>query len=175
MWLVIAACLAAVLGGCGPQAGVSESPSQAATALASLPTGAPSPSTFPTPVSSATPVVLAEASPPSTPAASLPTIDAASGLHFIDPVDLPTEALDALALIEAGGPFPFDRDGLTFQNREELLPEEHGGYYREFTVITPGLSHRGARRIVAGEAGERYYTDDHYESFERIRLPGTDP
>ncbi len=109
------------------------------------------------------------------PSPSLPTTDPASGLPFIDPADLPPEALETLRLIEEGGPFPFDRDGITFQNREELLPEERSGYYREFTVITPGLSHRGARRIVAGEADERYYTADHYESFERVRPSGSSP
>lgn len=82
--------------------------------------------------------------------------------------ELPLEALDTLDLIAAGGPFPFDRDGLTFQNREGLLPERAPGHYREFTVITPGEPTRGARRVVAGDDGELFYTDDHYRSFFEI-------
>jgi ribonuclease T1 len=82
--------------------------------------------------------------------------------------ELPIEALDTLELIYQGGPYPFDRDGLTFQNREALLPDFPRGHYREFTVITPGESTRGARRIVAGADGELYYTADHYSSFREI-------
>jgi ribonuclease T1 len=161
--LVLAACLAVVLGDCGPQAAVPASPTQetqSATPATSLASAQPIPSDDPAPTSTDSP--------------SLPTTDPVSGLPFIDPADLPPEALDTLGLIDQDGPFPFDRDGITFQNREELLPDQRGGYYREFTVITPGLSHRGPRRIVAGEEGERYFTPDHYESFERIRLPGND-
>lgn len=82
--------------------------------------------------------------------------------------ELPVEALDTLALIERGGPYPYDRDDLTFQNREGLLPDRVRGHYREYTVITPGEDDRGARRIVAGADGERYYTADHYRSFSEI-------
>src|SRR5262249_38048796 len=74
-----------------------------------------------------------------------------------------------LALIEAGGPFPYRQDGAIFSNREGLLPIEPEAYYREYTVPTPGAQGRGARRIVAGSRGEIYYTDDHYRSFWRIR------
>lgn|SRR5512133_2474369 len=83
---------------------------------------------------------------------------------------LPREALDTLALIEAGGPFPYDRDGTVFQNREGRLPSQPRGHYREYTVPTPGSRDRGARRIVAGgdPPVEFYYTDDHYRSFRRI-------
>ena len=81
--------------------------------------------------------------------------------------NLPRQARDTVRLILAGGPFPFDRHGATFQNREGLLPARPRGYYREYTVITPGSNDRGARRIVAGEGGELYYTDDHYDSFKR--------
>jgi len=87
------------------------------------------------------------------------------GMPVIALEELPPEALETLMLIEEGGPFPFARDGITFQNRERLLPQKSRGYYREYTVITPGESDRGARRIVAGDNGERYYTDDHYASF----------
>jgi ribonuclease T1 len=82
---------------------------------------------------------------------------------------LPAEARATLRLIERGGPFPYDRDGVEFRNFEKRLPLKPRGYYREYTVRTPGVKHRGARRIVAGAGGERYYTDDHYQSFRRIR------
>jgi len=81
---------------------------------------------------------------------------------------LPIEARQTLALIKAGGPFPYSQDGKTFQNREKILPRKQRGYYREYTVKTPGAKDRGARRIVAGRDGEYYYTDDHYRSFRRI-------
>jgi ribonuclease T1 len=83
--------------------------------------------------------------------------------------ELPPEARATLALIEAGGPFPYPQDGRVFSNRERLLPLEKRGYYREFTVRTPGVRGRGAKRIVAGARGEYYYTADHYRSFKRIR------
>ena len=82
--------------------------------------------------------------------------------------DLPPEARATLSLIEKGGPYPYDRDGIPFGNFERRLPAKERGHYREFTVKTPGVSHRGARRIIAGTAGERYYSDDHYNSFKRI-------
>jgi ribonuclease T1 len=94
--------------------------------------------------------------------------DPASGLPWIAPAELPTEGRETLGLIAAGGPFPYERDGVTFQNREGILPDESRGYYREYTVPTPGSDDRGARRIVAGAGGERYYSDDHYASFRRI-------
>ncbi|GAB2881754.1 hypothetical protein GCM10027046_07560 [Uliginosibacterium flavum] len=81
---------------------------------------------------------------------------------------LPLEAQETLALIERGGPFPYRRDGVEFQNREHRLPQQTRGYYREFTVPTPGAQDRGARRIVAGEQRDYYYTPDHYRSFKRI-------
>ena len=83
--------------------------------------------------------------------------------------DLPREARDTLALIKQGGPFPYKRDGVVFGNRERRLPSRPRGYYREYTVRTPGARDRGARRIVAGTKGEFYYTDDHYNTFRRIR------
>ncbi|MFZ5441045.1 MAG: M48 family metalloprotease [Myxococcota bacterium] len=85
------------------------------------------------------------------------------------PAGLPPEAALTLELIDEGGPFPFDRDGIVFENREGLLPRKPRGYYREYTVKTPGERTRGARRIIAGENGERYYTGDHYETFTRLR------
>ena len=82
--------------------------------------------------------------------------------------DLPPEARAAIVLIRQGGPFPYERDGITFGNREKLLPARGRGWYREYTVRTPGDRTRGARRIVAGRDGTLYYTDDHYRSFKRI-------
>ena len=82
--------------------------------------------------------------------------------------ELPPEALDTLTLIDAGGPYPYGADDEVFQNRERLLPDRPRGHYREYTVETPGSDDRGARRIVAGEEGEMYYTDDHYDSFRWI-------
>ncbi len=84
---------------------------------------------------------------------------------------LPAEARATIALIRKGGPFPYERDGIEFRNFEKRLPLRPRGYYREYTVRTPGVTSRGARRVVAGRAGELYYTDDHYDSFRRIRDP----
>jgi ribonuclease T1 len=81
---------------------------------------------------------------------------------------LPAEARATLELVKAGGPFPYRQDGRVFSNREKLLPLQRRGYYREYTVRTPGARDRGARRIVAGRGGEYYYTEDHYRSFRRI-------
>jgi ribonuclease T1 len=90
--------------------------------------------------------------------------------------DLPAEARETLALIKQNGPLPYPQDGKTFGNRERLLPLRAQGYYREYTVKTPGGSgrtrstrDRGARRIISGNGGEFYYTEDHYRTFRRIR------
>ncbi len=83
--------------------------------------------------------------------------------------ELPPEARRTLQLIKQGGPFAYERDGVTFGNYEKRLPLRERGHYREYTVKTPGISGRGARRIVVGRDGEPYYTDDHYASFRRIR------
>lgn len=100
--------------------------------------------------------------------------------HSVTLSDLPPEAQHTLRLIQRGGPFPYPRkDGNTFGNFEKRLPSQTRGYYREYTVPTPGSRDRGARRIIAGEgrtgnvatSGEYYYTDDHYRSFRRIREP----
>jgi ribonuclease T1 len=92
------------------------------------------------------------------------------GIAYVDLADLPREAAETVELIDAGGPFPYPgKDGSTFGNFEGVLPDRPRGYYREYTVDTPGLSHRGARRIIAGDGGQLYWTEDHYESFKRIR------
>jgi ribonuclease T1 len=96
----------------------------------------------------------------------------AGHLAWIERADLPAEARTTLRLIEQGGPFPYARDGIVFGNHEKRLPVQPRGHYREYTVPTPGIRHRGARRIVHGggrDSTENYYTADHYRSFHRIR------
>lgn len=85
---------------------------------------------------------------------------------------LPPEAVATLEAIARGGPFRYDRDGSVFQNRERRLPDQPRGYYREYTVETPGSPDRGARRIVSGGDPPEvyYYTDDHYRSFRRVEV-----
>ncbi|MBM3346913.1 MAG: ribonuclease [Betaproteobacteria bacterium] len=92
-------------------------------------------------------------------------------LAFITEAQLPPEAQETLATIRRGGPYRFRQDDSTFGNRERLLPEQPRGYYREYTVVTPGVGTRGERRIVAGGMPPAvfYYTDDHYRSFRQIR------
>ena len=105
---------------------------------------------------------------PTLPARTQPAADATDRLPAIPFAQLPPEARETIRLIDRGGPFPYARDGATFGNRERRLPAQPEGYYREYTVRTPGSPDRGARRIVAGRGGELYYTDDHYESFKRV-------
>ncbi|TCJ13862.1 ribonuclease [Parasulfuritortus cantonensis] len=82
---------------------------------------------------------------------------------------LPPEARQTLALIKRGGPFPYARDGIEFKNRENRLPARPRLYYREYTVPTPGRRDRGPRRLIAGQGGEFYYTQDHYQTFWRLK------
>ena len=109
-----------------------------------------------------------------------PLVEARDSAQFVAPAageirvdDLPREARSTLSAIRRGGPFPYEKDGVTFFNREGLLPRQPRGYYTEYTVRTPGSADRGARRIVAGgdpsRSEEYYYTADHYRSFKRIR------
>jgi ribonuclease T1 len=87
--------------------------------------------------------------------------------------DLPKEAAQTLALVRKGGPFPHEKDGVVFGNREKQLPKQPRGYYTEYTVRTPGAKNRGARRLVVGgepqTSKEIYYTDDHYQTFKRVK------
>lgn len=94
--------------------------------------------------------------------------DPESGLPWVLEDHLPVEVQATLALIDQGGPFPNAKDGSVFHNFEGILPRHDDGYYREYTVLTPGSTGRGARRIVTGSADEYYWTEDHYASFERI-------
>ena len=103
----------------------------------------------------ASPAAFAKESPP-------PTVGE------IRAADLPPEARHTLAIIRKGGPYPYAHDGAIFGNREAILPKQKRGYYREYTVKTPGERTRGARRIVSGGPGEHYYTADHYSHFKRI-------
>jgi len=95
-------------------------------------------------------------------------VDPVSGLPLVALTELPPEVADTLDAIDDGPPYPYDRDGVTFENREGILPAEEYGYYLEFTVPTPGSDDRGARRVVWGLGDEFYYTGDHYASFVRI-------
>lgn len=157
---------------------------QAATAVASVTleaTAKPTTTTRPT----ASPVSAARATSTVAPS-SMPTPDTAQqpsttprpsatplprtidGFRVVSSASLPREARQTLALIDSGGPFPYRQDDATFQNRERILPRKPAGYYREYTVVTPGSRDRGARRIVTGDQGEIYYTADHYNSFVRV-------
>jgi ribonuclease T1 len=87
--------------------------------------------------------------------------------------ELPSEGRQTYQLILQGGPFPYDKDGSVFGNREKQLPRQARGFYREYTVKTPGAKDRGARRIVCGGEQPRkpeacYYTADHYASFRML-------
>ncbi|WP_194906549.1 ribonuclease domain-containing protein [Catenulispora rubra] len=88
-----------------------------------------------------------------------------AGMASIAEASLPAEARDVIKRIDDGGTFQYRQDGVTFQNRERQLPSEPSGYYREYTVATPGAADRGARRLILGRNGELYYTPDHYKSF----------
>lgn len=111
--------------------------------------------------------VLVQARTPST--SELPGVAVASVAY----TGLPPQGRDIMEQIRQGGPFRYEKDGSVFGNRERRLPSQKRGYYREYTVPTPGLSHRGARRIVCGGQRPRtpdacYYTEDHYSSFRLI-------
>ena len=100
------------------------------------------------------------------PAAAQRTLPGVAG--EIRASQLPAEARTTLALIHRGGPFPYARDGALFANREAALPFQRRGYYHEYTVKTPHVRTRGARRIIAGADGDFWYTDDHYTHYWRI-------
>ena len=91
-----------------------------------------------------------------------------SGLPTVALSTLPTEAQRTYVLILDDGPYPYPQDDQVFGNREGILPDEPNGWYREYTVPTPGSPDRGARRFVVGEDGVVFYTDDHYDSFREV-------
>ena len=125
----------------------------------------PAPGTSP----NAAPSASSTTAPGTTPAAP-PLARTAADPTSALPDFLPAEAPRTIAMIQRGGPFPHRQDGSVFDNREGHLPRQPRGWYREYTVETPGLGHRGARRIVTGGQPPRdwYYTDDHYDSFRRF-------
>lgn len=97
------------------------------------------------------------------------TVDA-GGWTWVCLTELPRQAQQTVTLIDAGGPFPYAKDGSTFNNFEGLLPKQPKGYYREYTVSAPGKRDRGPRRIVTGDHDrELFYTEDHYSSFVRVK------
>ncbi len=135
-------------------------------APSSVPVGAtPTAATAQTPAQHPTPAAL----PPSPTAGAEPAAARTAAL----PGFLPPEARDTLALIARGGPFPHRQDGIVFGNREGRLPQRPRGYYHEYTVETPGLDYRGARRIITGGNPPvvYYYTDDHYRTFRAFEVP----
>jgi ribonuclease T1 len=114
------------------------------------------------------------APPSGGPARSVPakqsTRDPETGLRWAELSALPVEARRVVATIDRGGPFRYAQDGATFGNRERLLPSRPAGFYREYTVDTPGSQDRGARRVITGDAGRMlFYTADHYNTFVRVR------
>ncbi|AZQ70988.1 MULTISPECIES: ribonuclease domain-containing protein [Streptomyces] len=116
-----------------------------------------------------------KAAKPRTPAATTPPPGSApawaKGMKTVTEDKLPPEARRTLELIAKGGPFPYDKDGTVFGNYENRLPKQTRGYYHEYTVPTPGARNRGARRVITGEHSERYYTGDHYQTFEAVVHP----
>jgi ribonuclease T1 len=90
-------------------------------------------------------------------------------MDSIPVAQLPSEARTTLQRIKSGGPFPYSKDGSIFGNHEHKLPPRPPGYYKEYTVRTPGIRDRGPRRIIAGAGGELFYTDDHYNTFRLIK------
>ncbi|MEU8433668.1 ribonuclease domain-containing protein [Streptomyces sp. NPDC029216] len=101
-------------------------------------------------------------------ASAAPAPSWAKGMATVRADALPPQAREVLALIDKGGPYAYRQDGTVFGNFEKALPKQKRGYYHEYTVKTPGERDRGARRIVTGEGGEFYYTDDHYQTFKAV-------
>lgn len=116
------------------------------------------------------PVTLAETSAQAQLPLNSSTIIALTGIPTVSVNKLPPEAKQTIQLIRQGGPFPYAKDGTVFSNRERILPKAPTGYYREYTVPTPGAAGRGARRLVVGKGDEIYYTGDHYKSFVRVKF-----
>lgn len=102
--------------------------------------------------------------------------ESAPGMATVSLSALPSQAQTTHSKILAGGPFPYDKDGSVFGNRERLLPIKARGFYREYTVKTPGARNRGAKRLICGGTPPSqpevcFYTDDHYASFRRVTTP----
>ena len=170
--LFLSAC-ASTNGGSVPASGERATPSPAGTVG---PSASPHTSSAAAALSVAAPAATADAAAQASEADQAGLLDArfstAPPADWAGPTmsagELPPEALVTLELIAAGGPFPYDQDGSTFQNREGLLPDGPEGTYAEYTVETPGSVDRGARRLVVGDGRDVYYTDDHYDSFRFV-------
>ncbi|WP_415784184.1 ribonuclease domain-containing protein [Deinococcus saxicola] len=126
------------------------------------------------PAQSQFPAQTQQTRPPAQQTTPASSRDPQSGLRWVNTSELPREGEQLLRTIAGGGKFRYSKDGVTFGNRERILPRQNGGYYREYTVPTPGEGDRGARRIVCGgqpvtSTAECYYSADHYASFRRIR------
>ena len=91
-----------------------------------------------------------------------------TGIPKVAISQLPSEVQTTINLISQGGPFPYTKDGTFFKNLQGLLAKQPADYYREYTVETPGATDRGSRRLITGKNGERYYTADHYNSFQEV-------
>ena len=100
--------------------------------------------------------------------ADLAPAEPATDLSTMTVEQLPPEGIETLELIASDAPFPYGKDGSTFSNREGILPQQPTGFYAEYTVDTPGSDDRGARRIIGGDDGSRFYTSDHYSSFREV-------
>ncbi|WP_244815211.1 ribonuclease [Caballeronia sp. Lep1P3] len=152
--------LSVVLGGCGKDESRSDAPAVANAASVSEANAVARKPDEP----------LAQPGVGQSPAAVRQTRDDTLGTVAV--AQLPKQAVQTLRLIEAGGPFRYEKDGVVFGNRERLLPQHPRGYYHEYTVPTPRARDRGARRIVCGgpkrQIGDCFYSDDHYASFKRI-------
>ncbi len=138
------------------------------------PANAPLPTGVSSPADDARTTMALELPPPmANDAAATPTAARDPAVRY--PAFLPAEAIDTLTLIQQRGPYPYRQDDGAFGNRERRLPPQPRGYYREYTVETPGSPDRGARRIVTGGQPpvEYFYTDDHYASFRRFTLDAT--
>ena len=114
----------------------------------------------------------AVAAAPAAPAAGTTALSTAVSTKAVGDIcysRLPSQAHDTIRLIDAGGPYPYPKDGTVFSNREGVLPKNTAGYYHEYTVKTPGSPDRGARRVITGQkTHEDYYTADHYATFDRV-------
>ncbi|MEC5180785.1 ribonuclease domain-containing protein [Arthrobacter sp. CG_A4] len=149
--LLAALVVLAVWTGGGPQTGTARPNVTASDGGAAAAPGPPGPAASRSPAPGPAPGPAGAANP--------------SRLTEVKASELPAEARETLALIATGGPYPYSRDDVSFGNFEGILPRKSPGYYKKYTVRTPGESDRGARRIVAGKTGEKYYTADHYNSF----------